>query len=96
MLPSANCAAATKRRPPEINLNLDSSEAEQAIAIVEKERSGERVGDQDWSRLFGTAPYRALKEREASRGAGFTDDQFKAFLSSLSPKWMFGSAPSPG
>jgi len=69
-------------RTPAIRLRLDSTEADQAILILERERSGRHVAEQEWKRLFATAPYRALKAREASIGAPFTDDQFKAFLSS--------------
>lgn len=65
-----------------IKLDLDASEAEQAILIVAKERAGAPVTEQDWKRLFTTAPYRELKAREESVGAGFTDDQFKQFLAS--------------
>ncbi|HEX5258285.1 MAG TPA: DUF5700 domain-containing putative Zn-dependent protease [Sphingomicrobium sp.] len=69
-------------RTPVIRLQLDSSEADQAIVILEREHSGRPVAEQDWKRLFATAPYRVLKAREASMGRSFTDDQFKAFLSS--------------
>jgi hypothetical protein len=69
-------------RTPVIRLQLDSSEADQAIVILERKRSGRPVAEQEWKRLFATAPYRALKAREASMGRSFTDDQFKAFLSS--------------
>jgi hypothetical protein len=65
-----------------IRLKLDSSEADQAIRILEVERAGRNVTDQDWKRLFATVPYRELKAREASLDRAFTDDQFKAFLSS--------------
>jgi hypothetical protein len=67
---------------PAIRLVLDSSEVDQAIRILEDEGSGRLVTEGDWKRLFATAPYRALKAREASMGRSFTDDQFKAFLSS--------------
>ena len=75
-------ARAATRATPQIRLQLDSSEADRAIVILELERSGRPVAEQDWKRLFATAPYRALKAREASMGRSFTDDQFKAFLSS--------------
>lgn len=74
--------ASSSRTPPQIGLTLDSSEADQAIAILERERAGRAVPEQDWKRLFATAPYRELEAREASVGAGFSDEDFKAFLSS--------------
>jgi hypothetical protein len=67
-------------RPTRINLKLDSSEADWAIRILEAERSGSPVAEAKWRALFATAPYRALKAREASVGAPFTDDEFKTFL----------------
>jgi hypothetical protein len=87
MLTSSAQAGPHKRMSPTariaaIRLQLDSSEADQAIVILERERSGRPVAEQEWKRLFATAPYRALKGREASMGRSFTDDQFKAFLSS--------------
>ena len=65
-----------------IKLVLDPSEADQAIRIVEKERAGAPVTREDWSHLFATAPYRELKAREESMRRGFTDEEFKQFLSS--------------
>ena len=76
---------------PAIRLVLDPSEADQAIRILEDERSGRRVTEDDWKRLFATAPYRKLKAREAGMGRGFTDDQFKAFLSSRDALAQLGS-----
>jgi hypothetical protein len=65
-----------------IHLKLDPSEADRAIQIVEAERSGRPVAERHWKALFATLPYRALRAREASVGAPFTDDEFKAFLGS--------------
>jgi hypothetical protein len=75
-------SASAAPQPTRIQLQLDSSEADQAIAIVEKERAKARVTQRDWKHLFATAPYRELKAREASVGGGFTDEQFEQFLSS--------------
>jgi hypothetical protein len=78
----AGAAGAAAAVSPRIRLTLDSSEADQAILIVGREASGRPVPGEDWNRLFATAPYRALKAREASIGAPVTDNEFKAFLSS--------------
>lgn len=75
-------ATASTQLAPQINLNLDTSEADQAILILEMERAGRPVSGQKWKSLFATAPYRALKARETSMGRAFTDEQFKTFLSS--------------
>ena len=79
---AARARRLSRTRTSSIRLDLDSSEADQAILILEKERSGRAVTQRDWNRLFATAPYRELKAREASFGPGFTDAKFKAFLSS--------------
>jgi hypothetical protein len=65
-----------------VGLVLDSSEADQALQILDKEHEGRRVDAADWARLFAAQPYQWLKGREASLGRGFTDDQFKQFLES--------------
>jgi hypothetical protein len=70
--------------PLQIRLRLDTSEADEALVIVERERSGQPVTKEEWKQLFATLPYRELKAREASVGASFTDGDFKAFLSSPS------------
>lgn len=63
-----------------VNLTLDSSEADAAIAILQKESAGTVVAAADWDALFSSVPYQRLKMREASIGAPFTDDAFKSFL----------------
>jgi hypothetical protein len=73
---------AARKTAPLISLDFDSSEADQAILILEKERARRAVSEQDWKRLFATAPYRELKAREASFHRPLTDEQFKEFLSS--------------
>lgn len=75
-------AVAARGEQGRISLQLDASEADQAIVIIEEEKSGRRVTHEDWNRLFATTPYRDLKAREASMSRSFTDDDFKTFLSS--------------
>ena len=72
----------TSTKASSIGLRLDSTEADEAIAILERERSGRPVAQDEWKRLFAAVPYRELKAREASVGAGFSDEAFEAFLSS--------------
>src|SRR5690242_9266178 len=63
-----------------IQIKLDTSEAEQVLAIVAKHRQGRAITDADWSALFSTEPYRRLKMREAAMHRGFTDDEFRGFV----------------
>jgi hypothetical protein len=64
-----------------VQLALDSSEADAALFILQKESENVPVSAADWSVLFATAPYKHLKKREAAMHADFTDDTFRAFLS---------------
>jgi putative zinc-dependent peptidase DUF5700 len=68
--PSAAQAPVTNDR---IHLILDTSEADQVLAILAHRRAGEPVADSDWQKLFATEPYRRLKAREAAIGLRFHD-----------------------
>ncbi|MGA7077403.1 MAG: DUF5700 domain-containing putative Zn-dependent protease [Terriglobales bacterium] len=74
---SAQKPAAAK---PRVQLTLDDSEAEQALAILQKEQLRQTVTDADWQKLFATVPYQWLKVREAGLHREFTDEDFKKFL----------------
>jgi hypothetical protein len=69
-----------------VQLTLDTSEADQALAILTIHSQGQPVPDAEWRKLFATAPYQRLKQRETAIGkklrdrAAFTDDAFKLFL----------------
>jgi len=66
-----------------IQLQLDASEAETVLSILDKQAKGIAPTDADWKHLFETEPYIRLKKREESFHRGFTDDDFKKFV--LSP-----------
>jgi hypothetical protein len=74
---------AFSQSPDRIQLQLNSSEAEAVLAILDKRASGEPAANADWQRLFATEPYQRLKKREASMHRDFTDDDFTTFV--LSP-----------
>jgi len=63
-----------------VELTLDSSEAEQALLILQKEQANQAVTGADWQKLFATAPYQWLKAREAAIKRAFTDEDFRKFL----------------
>jgi len=67
-----------------IQLKLNTEEAEQVLAILDKRAAGTAVTDSDWQRLFATEPYLRLKKREAGMHRDFSDDDFKNFV--LSPE----------
>jgi putative zinc-dependent peptidase DUF5700 len=66
-----------------VALNVDSSEAETVLAILDKRAVHEAVADEDWQRLFTSTPYRRLKQHEASMPQAFTDHEFKKLVATL-------------
>jgi hypothetical protein len=72
----ALAASATER----IQIKVDGSEADRALAIIAKHKAGNDITDADWSALFVTEPYQRLKKREAAMHSDFTDDDFKKFI----------------
>ena len=70
-----------------IHLTLDTSEADQVLAILALRQQNKPIVDADWQKLFATEPYRRLKQREQKIGeqfhdpsVAFTDDDFKKFV----------------
>ncbi|MFI5102348.1 MAG: DUF5700 domain-containing putative Zn-dependent protease [Terriglobales bacterium] len=70
-----------------VQLILDTSEADQVLAILTLRSQGKPVSDPEWEKLFATAPYQRLKQREKAIGErfhdpsrAFTDDDFKRFV----------------
>jgi len=63
-----------------IQIRVDSSEADQALAIIAKHNAGKDITDADWNAFFATGPYQRLKKRETTVHSDFTDDDFKKFL----------------
>jgi len=75
--------SAFAQSPDHVNLKLDSSEAEAVLAILDKRAHHADVTDADWQRLFSTAPYRRLKQRETSMNRPFADEDFIKFTATL-------------
>ena len=82
--PAASSPTAQNER---VQLTLDASEADQVLAILELRSQGKPVTDSQWQKLFSTAPYQRLKQREKAIGEkfhnptlAFTDDDFKRFV----------------
>ena len=70
-----------------IQLTLETNEADQVLAILALRSQGKPVPDSEWQKLFATAPYQRLKQREKAIGErfhdasrAFTDDDFKRFV----------------
>jgi putative zinc-dependent peptidase DUF5700 len=62
-----------------VEVKLDTSEAEQVLAILTK-RGAHPITGADWNALFATEPYQRLKIREAAMHREFTDDDFEKFV----------------
>ncbi len=72
-----------------VQLMLDTSEADQVLAILDLRAAGKPVGDAEWQKLFATEPYQRLKVREKKIGEqfndpsiAFADGDFKQFVGS--------------
>jgi len=70
-----------------VQLTLDTSEADQVLAILALRSQGKPVPESEWQKLFAAAPYQRLKQREKAIGESFhdptrafTDDDFKRFV----------------
>lgn len=65
-----------------VQLKLDTSEADAALVILEKESAHRVQTSADWEALFSTEPHRLLKEHEAAFHNTLTDNAFQVLLSS--------------
>lgn len=74
-------ACGTSLRADEgVQLKLDTSEADAVLSILARRSSAEPVGEAEWERLFGSEPYRRLKQREAELKRDFDDAEFRRFV----------------
>lgn len=75
------CAA---QRPPspraKLQLRYDTTEAAQALYLIEGKRDGYQPVVDDWKPLFATEGYKRLKLREDDMGRAFTDSNFIGFI----------------
>jgi hypothetical protein len=76
-------SSAFAQPPSRVALNLDSSEAEAVLAILDKRALNRRVTEADWQKLFSTTPYRRLKQGEMSMDQRFSDEEFMKFVTTL-------------
>lgn len=73
-------AALPAQEKPAAALRFDGSEAEAALAILQRRAEGRAVRPLDWRRLRTTEGYRRLQARETAMGRTFTDSAFSHFL----------------
>src|SRR5215813_1929324 len=70
-----------------VQLAMDTSEADQVLAILALRAAGKSVDDAKWEKVFATEPYQRLRSREAQMAKQFgnsrtalTDEDFKKFV----------------
>jgi hypothetical protein len=87
LLAIASPASAQTAPQNRIQLTLDTSEADQVLAILALRQADKTVPAENWQKLFSTAPYQRLKEREKKIGeqfhdpsVAFSDEDFKKFV----------------
>jgi hypothetical protein len=63
-----------------VRLEVDTSEADAVLAILARRESGQAVSESEWRRLFESAPYRRLKQRETEMKRPFEEAEFREFV----------------
>jgi hypothetical protein len=76
ILLTSSLLASTSR----VSLNLDVSEADAVLHVLEVCEEKKTLTADDWQTIFKTEPYQRLKQREASMHREFTDNDFKKFV----------------
>jgi hypothetical protein len=81
------CVSASAADISRTELTLDSSEADQVLAILVLRRNNKPIEEAQWRKLFATEPYQRLKQREKAIGEqfhdptrAFSDEDFKKFV----------------
>ncbi|HSO75801.1 MAG TPA: DUF5700 domain-containing putative Zn-dependent protease, partial [Blastocatellia bacterium] len=63
-----------------VDVRVVTDEADAALAILARKKSGRPITDADWQRLFSSEGYLRLKKREAAMKRQFEDSEFKTFM----------------
>jgi putative zinc-dependent peptidase DUF5700 len=63
-----------------VRLQIDTSEADAVLGILDKRARNEPIPDSGWQRLFETEPYKKLKRRESEMKRPFEDAEFRQFV----------------
>lgn len=84
LLAVATCAilAAPGAAEDRVRVRLDASQAHAALAVMDAVTEQGGATRAHWRTLETSRPYQRLKAREASLNVGFTDAEFRAFLTS--------------
>ena len=71
--------AGAHAQTPQLDVRIDTSEAEAVLAIIALHGDGHAVPESAWTALFATDGYRRLQRREHSLGRAFEDTAFRRF-----------------
>ena len=63
-----------------VKVQLQTDEADAALAILAKRKLNQPITEADWKRVFQSEGYVRLKQRETSMQRSFDDADFKTFL----------------
>lgn len=63
-----------------VDVRVVTDEADAALAILARKKSGQPITEADWQRLFSSEGYVRLKKREAAMQRAFEDSEFKVFI----------------
>jgi hypothetical protein len=63
-----------------VQLKLNTSEAEAVVAILNMRVANREPSEDDWNRLFSSAPYQTLKQREEAFHNPMSDNNFRQFV----------------
>lgn len=77
ILPSA---AALAEKAERVQIHTDFTEADAALAILDKRAAAQPVPDADGAALFTTEPFARLKKREAAMHRPLTNADFEKFM----------------
>lgn len=78
--PAALAGDVDAQAAPPVDVRVVTDEADAALAILAKKKSGQPITEADWQRLFSSEAYVRLKKREAAMRRPFENPEFKAFM----------------
>lgn len=79
LMPVAAAGGEARAQTPQLEVRIDTSEADAVLAILALHGDGRTVPESAWAALFATDGYRRLQRREHSLGRTFEDSAFRRF-----------------
>ena len=76
----AHTPASVPAAGPGLDVQIQTDEADAALAVLAAHRAGRSASGEAWDRLFASEGYRRLRQREHALGRAFEDVTVQAFL----------------